>query len=132
MKTTKLALAICVLLFGGLAAEGVAHATSYTLATSVTTDGVPSLAGGWLSIACRASSSSSWGSCGGTVAAGTQVSIYAIANPDYWFMWFATSPYLAGCTTTNWGWGYNSNPATQCAFTMPSSNVSINAEFQLP
>lgn len=36
--------------------------------------------------------------------AGTEVSIDAIANADYWFMWFATNPYLAGCTTTNWGW----------------------------
>jgi hypothetical protein len=47
-------------------------------------------------------------------------------------MWFMTNPYLSGCTTMNWGWGYHANPMTHCGFTMPSSNVSINAEFQVP
>jgi hypothetical protein len=102
------------------------------MTTTVITDGVQSPDGGYLDIACRASSSSPWGSCGSSVAAGTQVSIYAMANEGYWFMWFYTNPYLQGCTTMNWGWGYHANPETHCAFTMPSSNVSISAEFQLP
>jgi List-Bact-rpt repeat protein len=130
MKAAKrVVVATCVLLLGGLAAT---PAMSYTLTTTVTTDGVQSLAGGTLSMACRASSSSPWGSCGSSVSAGTEVSIDAVANDGYWFMWFMTNPYLAGCSTTNWGWGYSSNPVTHCGFTMPSSNVNINAEFQLP
>jgi hypothetical protein len=110
-----------------------ARAADYTLATTVTTDGVSSLAGGTLSIACRTSSGSPWTSCGSTVPAGTQVSIDAIANADYWFMWFTSSPYLSGCTTINYGWGcFCANPVNHCGFTMPASNVSINAEFQAP
>ena len=126
---TRIAVAICVTLLSALAAL---PASAYTLSTTVTTDGVQSLAGGYLNITCRASSSDPWGSCGSSVAAGTQVSIDAVANEGYWFMWFYTSPYLQGCTTMNWGWGYHANPETHCAFTMPSSNVSISAEFQLP
>ena len=136
MKIARIGGAVCVLLLailGGLRTEGVAWATSYTLTTTVTTDGVQSLAGGTLSIACRASSSSSWTSCGSSVPAGTEVSIDAVANQDYWFMWFTTSPYLSGCTTTNYGWGcVCANPINHCGFIMPSSNVSINAEFQAP
>jgi hypothetical protein len=131
MRTVKIVLAVCFLLCVGFAA-GAAHAASYTLTTTVTTDGVQSLAGGTLSIFCRASSNSPWTSCGSTVQEGTQVSIDAIASEGYWFMWFTTNPYLAGCSTTNWGWGYNSNPVTHCGFTMPSRNVNLNAEFQLP
>ena len=116
----------------GVAASG-AYAQSYNLTTTVTTDGASSSAGGSPSIACRASSSSAWTSCGSTVPAGTQVSIDAIANADYWFMWFTSSPYLSGCTTINYGWGcFCANPVNHCGFTMPSSNVSINAEFQAP
>ena len=124
---------VCALLLGGLTGlEGTAHATAYTLSTTVTTDGVQSLAGGVLGIYCRANSSSPWTSCGASVEAGTQVSIDAYANAGYWFMWFMTNPYLSGCTTMNWGWGYSANPQTHCGFTMPSSNVSITAEFQVP
>src|SRR6185295_18179887 len=131
MKIAKMGLLLGVL--AGLCTEGVAWATSYTLTTTVTTDGVQSLAGGTLSIACRASSSSSWTSCGSSVPAGTEVSIDAIANADYWFMWFTTNPYLSGCTTTNYGWGcVCANPINHCGFTMPSSNVNLNAEFQAP
>jgi len=115
-----------------LAVAGVAQATNYALTTTVTTDGVPSTAGGTLDVQCRANSGSPWTSCGSTVAAGSQVSIWAVTAEGYWFMWFSTSPYLAGCTTTNWGWGYHANPEIHCAFTMPSSAASINAEFQLP
>lgn len=136
MKITKISGMMCVLLLGvlaGLGTEGVAWATSYTLTTTVTTDGVQSLAGGTLVIACRASSSSAWTSCGSSVPAGTEVSIDAVANQDYWFMWFTTNPYLSGCTTTNYGWGcFCANPVNHCGFTMPSSNVNINAEFQVP
>lgn len=115
-----------------LALLAASPAMAYTLTTTVTTDGVQSLAGGYLIIACRASSSDPWGSCGSSVAAGTQVSIDAVANEGYWFMWFGTNPYLAGCSTTNWGWGYSANPQTHCGFTMPAGNANINAEFQLP
>src|SRR5215510_9236668 len=104
MQIAKHSGLMCVVLLGigaGLCTEGEAWATSYTLTTTVTTDGVQSLAGGTLSIACRASSSSPWTSCGSSVAAGTEVSIDAIANQDYWFMWFTTNPYLSGCTTMN-------------------------------
>lgn len=136
MKTAKTGGAVCILvlaLFAGLCTEGGAWATDYTLSMTVTTDGVQSLAGGSLSIACRASSSSSWTSCGTSVPAGTQVSIDAVANQDYWFMWFTSSPFLSGCTTTNYGWGcVCANPVTHCGFVMPSGNVSINAEFQAP
>ena len=125
--STRIAVAVCML--GVFAAV---PAMAYTLNTSVTTDGVPSTDGGYLDIYCRSSPSAPWGSCGSSVAAGTQVSIYAVTNEGYWFMWFSTSPYLAGCTTINWGWGYHANPETHCGFTMPSSNVYINAEFQLP
>lgn len=117
----------------GVFVVGAAYGQSYTLTTTVTTDGASSSAGGSLSIACRASSSSAWTSCGSTVPADTQVSIDAIANADYWFMWFTSSPYLSGCTTTNYGWGcFCANPINHCGFTMPASNVSINAEFQAP
>lgn len=136
MKIAKMGGMTCILLLGllaGLCTEGVARATGYTLTTTVTTDGVLSLAGGTLSIACRASSSSSWTSCGSSVPAGTEVSIDAVANEDYWFMWFTTNPYLSGCTTTNYGWGcFCANPITHCGFTMPAGNVNINAEFQVP
>ena len=136
MKITKIGGMACVLLLGvlaGLGTEGVAWATNYSLTTTVTTDGAQSSDGGSLSIACRASSSSPWTSCGSSVPAGTQVSIYAIANQDYWFMWFTTSPYLSGCTTINYGWGcFCANPINTCNFTMPAQNVSINAEFQVP
>ena len=136
MKIAKMSGMIYVLLLGvlaGLCTEGVAWATSYTLSTTVTTDGVQSLAGGTLSIACRASSGSSWTSCGSSVPAGTEVSIDAVAGQDYWFMWFTTNPYLSGCTTTNYGWGcFCANPITHCGFTMPSRNVNINGEFQAP
>ncbi len=136
MKIAKIGGTTCALLFGvlaGLCCEGTVYATNYTLTTTVTTDGVQSLAGGTLSIACRASGSSSWTSCGSSVAAGTEVSIDAIANPDYWFMWFTSNPYLSGCTTTNYGWGcFCANPINHCGFTMPSSNVNLNAEFQAP
>jgi hypothetical protein len=136
MTRTEIGRMTCTLLLACLAAfsaRTVAFAADYTLSTSVTTDGVASLAGGTLSIACRATSSSPWTSCGSTVAAGTQVSIDAIANEDYWFMWFTTNPYLAGCTTTNYGWGcFCANPISHCGFTMPSSSVSLNAEFQAP
>ena len=117
----------------GLSLEGAARAANYTLTTTVTTDGVQSLAGGTLSIACRASGSSSWTSCGSSVAAGKEVSIDAVANQDYWFMWFTSNPYLSGCTTINYGWGcFCANPVTHCGFTMPSQNVNLNAEFQAP
>lgn len=130
MRQAEMKIVVAVaLLLGALAA---APAMAYTMTTTVITDGVQSPDGGYLDIACRASSSSPWGSCGSSVAAGTQVSIYAMANEGYWFMWFYTNPYLQGCTTMNWGWGYHANPETHCAFTMPSSNVSISAEFQLP
>jgi hypothetical protein len=129
MREKKL-LRTVVLLLVLVLCSAAAHAG--ILSTTVTTDGVQSLAGGSLSIACRANSSSPWTSCGTTVATGTEVSIDAVASEGYWFMWFTTNPYLSGCTTTNWGWGYSSNPATHCGFTMPSSNVNINAEFQLP
>jgi hypothetical protein len=136
MKNAKIGGAVYLLLFGvlaGLCTAGAANATNYTLTTTVTTDGVQSLAGGTLSIACRASGSSSWTSCGSSVAAGTEVSIDAIANEDYWFMWFTSNPYLSGCTTTNYGWGcFCANPINHCGFTMPSSNVNLNAEFQAP
>jgi hypothetical protein len=136
MKIAKTGGMVCVLVLGvlaGLCMEGTARATSHTLTTTVTTDGVQSLAGGTLSIACRASSGSPWTSCGSSVEAGTEVSIDAVANQDYWFMWFTTNPYLSGCTTTNYGWGcFCANPITHCGFTMPSSNVNINAEFQVP
>src|SRR4029079_9626785 len=120
------------LLVFALALAVPSAAAAYTLSTTVTTDGVVSMAGGTLGMACRASSSAPWTSCGSSVAAGTQVSIDAQINEGYWFMWFTTQPYLAGCTTTNWGWGYSSNPATHCGFTMPSSDAFLNAEFQLP
>jgi len=124
---------LCALLLGILGTEGAAGATNHTLTTTVTTDGVQSLAGGVLSITCRASGSSTWTSCGTSVAAGTEVSIDAVANPDYWFMWFTTNPFLSGCTTTNYGWGcVCANPINHCGFTMPSSNVNLNAEFQAP
>jgi hypothetical protein len=136
MKIAKIGGMMCVLLLGvlaGLCTEGVAWATNYTLTTTVTTDGVQSLAGGTLIIACRASSSSAWTSCGSSVPAGTEVSIDAVANEDYWFMWFTTNPYLSGCTTTNYGWGcFCANPINHCGFTMPARNVNINAEFQVP
>jgi len=136
MKIAKTGGMMCALLLGvvaGLCTEGVAWATSYTLTTTVTTDGVQSLAGGTLSITCRASSNLPWTSCGSSVPAGTQVSIDAVANEDYWFMWFTTNPYLSGCTTTNYGWGcFCANPINHCGFTMPASNVNLNAEFQAP
>jgi hypothetical protein len=136
MKRTEISRTMRALLLASLAAFGAGsatHAADYTLSTTVTTDGASSSAGGTLSIACRATSSSPWTSCGSTVAAGTQVSIDAIANQDYWFMWFTTSPYLSGCTTINYGWGcFCANPISHCGFTMPSSNVSLNAEFQAP
>lgn len=132
MKRTMIG-AFLLAVVTGVAATGAAHAQSYTLTTTVTTDGASSSAGGSLSIACRASSSSAWTSCGSTVAAGTQVSIDAIANQDYWFMWFTSSPFLYGCTTINYGWGcFCANPINHCGFTMPASNVSLNAEFQAP
>jgi hypothetical protein len=41
--------------------------------------------------------------------------------------------HLSGCTTTNYGWGcFYANPINHCGFTMPVSNVNINAEFQVP
>lgn len=126
MRAMKIAVAVACLLFGA------AKSDAYTLTTTVTTDHVLSTAGGHIDIACRASSSSAWTSCGSSVAAGTQVSIWAVTHEGYWFMWFATNPYLAGCTTTNWGWGYGPNWATNCAFTMPAQNASVNAEFQVP
>lgn len=136
MKTGKMGGVTCVLLLGvlaGLCMGGAAWATNYTLTTTVTTDGVQSLAGGTLSITCRASSSSPWTSCGSSVPAGTQVSIDAVASQDYWFMWFTSNLYLSGCTTTNYGWGcVCANPITHCGFTMPAGNVNINAEFQAP
>lgn len=132
MRFTNVVLALCVVLLAGLAVAGDAHAASYTLTTTVTTDGVQSLAGGTLAITCRASGSSTWTSCGSSVAAGTSVSIWANANDGYWFMWWQTNPYLAGCTTLYGGWGYGPNPAVNCTFTMPSQNANINAEFQLP
>jgi hypothetical protein len=136
MKEGRIGRTTCALVLGilaGFCAAGVAFATDFTLTTTVTTDGVQSLAGGTLSIACRASSSSPWTSCGSSVPAGTQVSIDAIANQDYWFMWFTTNPYLSGCTTTNYGWGcFCANPISHCGFTMPSGNVNLNAEFQAP
>jgi len=136
MKIAKIGRTVCALWLGvlaGLCTTGAAYATNYTLTTTVTTDGVQSLAGGTLSIACRASGSSSWTSCGSSVAAGTEVSIDAIANPDYWFMWFTTNPYLHGCTTINFGWGcFCANPINHCGFTMPAGNVNLNAEFQAP
>jgi hypothetical protein len=136
MKEGRIGRTTCALVLGilaGFCAAGVALATDFTLTTTVTTDGVQSLAGGTLSIACRASSSSPWTSCGSSVPAGTQVSIDAIANQDYWFMWFTTNPYLSGCTTTNYGWGcFCANPISHCGFTMPSGNVNLNAEFQAP
>lgn len=128
-RVSGISAGLCGLL---MAVASAAHATSYTMTTTVTTDGVQSLAGGSRIIACRAPGSSTWTSCGATVASGTQVSIWAVANEGYWFMWFMTNPYLAGCTTTNWGWGYGPNPQTQCLFTMPAQNVNIGAEFQLP
>ncbi len=135
MKIAKIGGAMCVLLLGvlaGLCSEGAAWATNYTLTTTVTTDGAQSMAGGFLSMACRPPGGS-WTSCGSSVASGTEVSIYAIANQDYWFMWFTSNPYLHGCTTINFGWGcFCANPINYCNFTMPSSNVSINAEFQAP
>src|SRR6185295_1702038 len=116
----------------GLGTESAAWATNYTLTTTVTTDGVQSLAGGTLGITCRASGGS-WTSCGSSVAAGTEVSIDAYANQDYWFMWFTSNPFLSGCTTTNYGWGcVCANPINHCGFTMPSQNVNLNAEFQAP
>jgi len=125
--------AVLLAVLAGISVTGMAYAANFTLTTTVTTDGASSGAGGSLSIACRASSSSAWTSCGSTVPAGTQVSIDAIANADYWFMWFTSSPYLSGCTTINYGWGcFCANPVNHCGFTMPSSNVSINAEFQAP
>lgn len=136
MKNAKIGRTTCALVLGilaGLCAAGMASATNYTMTTTVTTDGVQSLAGGTLSIACRPAGSSGWTSCGSSVAAGTEVSIDAIANEDYWFMWFTSNPYLSGCTTTNYGWGcFCANPINHCGFTMPSSNVNINAEFQAP
>ena len=135
MKTARVGLAGVALLVVvvALSIPGLVQAADFSLTTTVTTDGAASSAGGSLSIACRASSSSSWTSCGSSVAAGTEVSIDAVANPDYWFMWFTSSPYLAGCTTINYGWGcFCANPITHCGFTMPSSSVSINAEFQVP
>lgn len=119
--------AVCLLLLGALAA---APASAYPhdhrhQRRPVVGRGIP----------CHrlpASSSDPWGSCGSSVAAGTQVSTDVVANEGYWFMWFGTNPYLAGCSTTNWGWGYHANPQTHCGFTMPSSNANINAEFQLP
>jgi hypothetical protein len=136
MKEGRVGRTTCALVLGilaGFCAAGVALATDFTLTTTVTTDGVQSLAGGTLSIACRATPSSPWTSCGSSVAAGTQVSIDAIANQDYWFMWFTTNPYLSGCTTTNYGWGcFCANPISHCGFTMPSGNVNLNAEFQAP
>jgi len=132
MKTAKRIFVVCALGLGAALVAGAAGATSYTMTTTVTTDGVQSLAGGTLSIACRTSSSSPWTSCGSSVASSTQVSIDAVANDGYWFMWFTTNPYLAGCSTTNWGWGYHANPETHCGFTMPAGNVNLNAEFQLP
>jgi hypothetical protein len=136
MKVAKMSGVVCVVLLGvlaGLWTAGAASAASFTMTTTVTTDGVQSLAGGTLSIACRASSSSAWTSCGTSVEAGTEVSIDAVANQDYWFMWFTTNPYLSGCTTTNYGWGcFCANPVSHCGFIMPSRNVNINAEFQVP
>src|SRR5262245_15656055 len=108
MKNATLSRTAYALLLGilaGLCAAGAASATNYTLTTSVTTDGAQSSVGGSLSIACRPAGSSSWTSCGSSVASGTAVSIYAVANQDYWFMWFTSSPYLYGCTTINYGWG---------------------------
>ena len=132
MKNTR-KWAILLAVLAVVSVTGAADAANFTLTTTVTTDGASSSAGGSLSIACRASSSSPWTSCGSTVAAGTQVSIDAIANADYWFMWFTSNPYLSGCTTINYGWGcFCANPISHCGFTMPSSNVSINAEFQAP
>ena len=125
----RIAVVVFVLLLGALAAS---PASAYTLTVTVTTDGAPTMDGGHLDIFCRATSSDPWGSCGSDVAAGTQVSIDAVANAGYWFMWFGTSPYLHGCSTINWGWGYHANPQTHCGFTMPSSNALVNAEFQLP
>ncbi|HEV8582237.1 MAG TPA: hypothetical protein VGX68_24465 [Thermoanaerobaculia bacterium] len=136
MKNEMIGRMVCALrlaLLIGLCAAGAASAANYTMTTTVTTDGVQSLAGGTLSIACRLAGSSGWTSCGSSVAAGTEVSIDAVANEDYWFMWFTTNPYLSGCTTTNYGWGcFCANPINHCGFTMPSSNVNINAEFQAP
>ena len=132
MKRTRMWTVLLAVL-AVVSVTGTADAANFNLTTTVTTDGASSSAGGSLSIACRASSSSPWTSCGSTVAAGTQVSIDAIANADYWFMWFTSSPYLSGCTTINYGWGcFCANPINHCGFTMPASNVSINAEFQAP
>lgn len=129
----RTAYALLLGILAGFCAAGMASATNYTLTTTVTTDGVQSLAGGTLSIACRPSGSSSWSSCGSSVASGTEVSIDAVANQDYWFMWFTSNPYLQGCTTINYGWGcFCANPVTHCGFTMPSQNVNLNAEFQAP
>lgn len=136
MKIAKIRGMMGVLLLGvlaGLCTEGVAWATNYTLTTTVTTDGAQSSDGGYLSIACRSSPSSAWTSCGSSVPAGTEVSIDAIANQDYWFMWFTSNPYLAGCTTINYGWGcFCANPINHCGFVMPARSVSLNAEFQVP
>lgn len=132
MKRTRM-WAVLLAVLAGASVTGMAYAANFTLTTTVTTDGASSSAGGSLSIACRASSNSPWTSCGSTVAAGTQVSIDAIANADYWFMWFTSSPYLSGCTTVNYGWGcFCANPINHCGFTMRASNVSVNAEFQAP
>src|SRR5262245_21430609 len=121
-KTRKWTLLLTVLAV--VSVTGAVHAASFNLTTTVTTDGASSSVRGGLSIACRASSSSPWTSCGSTVAAGTQVSIDAIANQDYWFMWFTSSPFLYGCTTINYGWGcFCANPISHCGFTMPSGNV---------
>jgi len=128
MNRIKVVVAVVVL---GLCAFAPAHA--YTISTSVTTDGVQSSAGGWLNVVCRPAGSSNYGPCGSSVAAGTAVWIDAMTNDGYWFMWFTTSPsYLPGCTTLWGGWGYGPNPNDVCTFTMPASNVSISAEFQLP
>jgi hypothetical protein len=127
MSFRKIVLAVCIL---GLCA--FAPANAYTLSTTVTTDGVQSTDGGHLEIGCRQAGTLAYSSCGSSIAAGTQVRIDAVIHVGYWFMWFMTNPYLSGCTTTNWGWGYGSNWATVCTFTMPSGNASVNAEFQLP
>jgi hypothetical protein len=135
MESRKVGLTLAVLFVVGLAGAlgpGAARATSYALTTTVTTDGVVSSDGGSLSIFCQPAGGGSWTSCGSSVASGTSVSIDAVRAEGYWFLWFATSQYLAGCTTTNWGWGYSSNPETHCGFTMPASAVSLRAEFQLP
>ncbi len=127
MKARNIVLAVCIL---GLCA--FTSASAYTLNATVTTDGVSSTAGGHIEVNCRQPGTLPYSTCGSSISAGTEVRIDAILHDGYWFMWFSTNPYLQGCTTTNWGWGYGSNWATVCTFAMPSGNVSVNAEFQVP